>query len=80
MYKRLIDWYFTRAAIPFWYILFIDCLIILSMGILAYAFNHTGTVALGNLSILFYTLVLYMPAYLMGFRLRLATSYVLDSH
>ena len=69
MYKRLIDWYFTRAAIPFWYILFIDCLIILSMGILAYAFNHTGTVALGNLSILFYTLVLYMPAYLMGFRL-----------
>ncbi len=69
MYKRLIDWYFTRAAIPFWYILFIDCLIILSMGILAYAFNHTGTVALGNLSILFYTLVLYMPAYLIGFRL-----------
>lgn len=69
MYKKLIDWYFTRAAIPFWYILFIDCLIILSMGILAYAFNHTGTVALENLSVLLYTLAIYLPAYLIGFRL-----------
>ena len=69
MYKRLIDWYFTRAAIPFWYVLISDCFIIFCSGVLAYAFNHTGTVALENLSVLLYTLAIYLPAYLIGFRL-----------
>ena len=69
MYKKLIDWYFTRAAIPFWYILISDCFIVFCSGVLAYAFNHTGTVALENLSVLLYTLAIYLPAYLIGFRL-----------
>lgn len=69
MYKKLIDWYFTRAAIPFWYVLISDCFIVFCSGVLAYAFNHTGTVALENLSVLLYTLAIYLPAYLIGFRL-----------
>ena len=69
MYKKLIDWYFTRAAIPFWYVLISDCFIVFCSGVLAYAFNHTGTVALDNLSVLLYTLAIYLPAYLIGFRL-----------
>ena len=69
MYKRLINWYFTKEAVPFWYILFIDCAAVFCSGILAYAFNHTGTVALGNTPTLFYTLALYLPVYLLGFRL-----------
>ncbi len=69
MYKRLINWYFTKAAVPFWYVLISDCFIVFCSGVLAYAFNHTGTVALGNLSVLLYTLAIYLPAYLIGFRL-----------
>ena len=69
MYKRLIDWYFTKAAVPFWYVLISDCFIVFCSGVLAYAFNHTGTVALENLSVLLYTLAIYLPAYLIGFRL-----------
>ncbi len=69
MYKKLIDWYFTRAAIPFWYVLISDCFIVFCSGVLAYAFNHTGTVALEDLSVLLYTLAIYLPAYLIGFRL-----------
>ena len=69
MYKKLIDWYFTRAAIPFWYVLISDCFIVFCSGVLAYAFNHTGTVALENLSVLLYTLAIYLSAYLIGFRL-----------
>ncbi len=69
MYKKLIDWYFTKAAVPFWYVLISDCFIVLCSGVLAYAFNHIETVTLANLSVLLYTLALYLPAYLIGFRL-----------
>ena len=69
MCKKLINWYFTKAAVPFWYVLISDCFIVFCSGVLAYAFNHTGTVALANLSVLLYTLAIYLPAYLIGFRL-----------
>ncbi|MDE5807208.1 MAG: SDR family NAD(P)-dependent oxidoreductase, partial [Muribaculaceae bacterium] len=68
-FKKLANWYFSRAALPYWSILALDCMFVVFAGLLAYAVHHgsvqTMTV-LGSLSI---TMCIFLGAFLISFRI-----------
>lgn len=68
MINRLLKWYFSREAAPYWVILFFDCLTILIAGlyvrVLEYGFQHVLTHA-GPLLISY---LQFLPCALLGFR------------
>ncbi len=66
--KKIIDWYFTKAALPYWCILIIDCLICYFSGLLVFWLYYRGAVTLDNITILTKTIVVYMCFNLIGFR------------
>lgn len=68
VFRRLINWYFTRNALPYWCILLIDCLICYLSGIFVFWLYYHGAVTLGNISILTETIMIYMVFNLIGFR------------
>ncbi len=69
MYKKLINWYLTRDAVPYWVVLFIDTCIVFFSGMLAYAINHGLHDCALNIGTLIYTLLVYQLCYWVGFRL-----------
>ncbi len=69
MPQKLINWYLSCQAIPYWYVLLTDCCIVLFSGMVGYTINHglpPSTSALGNL---FIAVCAYLPCYVVGFRL-----------
>jgi FlaA1/EpsC-like NDP-sugar epimerase len=66
--NKILDWYFTRNALPYWSVLIIDCLICYLSGILVFWFYYRGAVTLGNIVILTKTILVYMCFNLIGFR------------
>lgn len=66
--RRIVDWYFSRNALPYWTVLIIDCMICYFSGILVFWFYYRGAVTLGNISILTRTILVYMCFNLIGFR------------
>jgi len=69
MLTRLLTWYTSRAAVPFWFILAADCLIVFLSGIVAYVADNSATQALASLGPLSLTLAVYMCCYIAGFRI-----------
>lgn len=69
MYKKIAYWYLSREAVPYWYILITDCMMVFLSGILAYAVNHGASHALQNFSPLCQTLAVYTICFMVGFRL-----------
>jgi len=69
MCKKLIDWYLSRDAIPYWCILLVDSLAVYFSGVLAYIINHGLSTAVGELLPLLSALLVYMVFFLVGFRL-----------
>ncbi len=69
MYNKIVDWYLSRDALPYWYLLLADCIIVYIAGILAYAINHGLAVCVANFSSLLGTLLAYLLCYIVGFRL-----------
>lgn len=52
--KSLATWYFSKAALPYWSILILDCLFVVFAGVLAYTVHHGSehTLAvMGSLSV-----------------------------
>ncbi len=68
IFKKIIDWYFTKAALPYWCVLIADCLICYLSGILVFWLYYRGAVTLGNIMILSKTIAVYMCFNLIGFR------------
>lgn len=66
--RRIVDWYFSRNALPYWTVLIVDCLICYFSGILVFWLYYRGAVTLGNISILTRTILVYMCFNLIGFR------------
>ena len=66
MLNKFIRWYLSYDALPYWYLLIADCVLILLAGIAAFYANHS----LEGVSVLpvLLTLMAYLPAYLVGFR------------
>ena len=40
MYEKIVNWYLSCRAVPYWYILLTDCCIVLFSGIVGYTVNH----------------------------------------
>ncbi len=69
LFNKIINWYFTKNALPYWSVLIIDCLICYLSGILVFWFYYHGAVTLGNIVILTKTILVYMCFNLFGFRI-----------
>lgn len=66
--NRIVNWYFTKNALPYWCILLIDCLICYLSGIFVFWLYYHGAVTLGNIVLLTKTILMYMIFNLIGFR------------
>lgn len=67
--NRVLNWYFSKNALPYWCILAVDILICYFSGIFVFWLYYHGAVTLGNLEILTKTIFVYMIFNLIGFKI-----------
>ncbi|MBQ7461579.1 MAG: polysaccharide biosynthesis protein [Bacteroidaceae bacterium] len=67
--SRIINWYFSRNALPYWCILLIDYIIIIFSGFLAYYLFYGGDKAVGNFWEILGDISLLLIPYTIAFRL-----------
>ena len=65
--NRISDWYFSKAALPYWAVLAIDCVIVVVVNMMTYTYNYGGSENFTFVGVLA-TLVIYLGAYLIGFK------------
>ncbi len=68
MYRKIVGWYLSREALPYWYLFIADCLIVYVAGLMAYVVNHGLAVCVGNFAPLLGTMLVYLLCYMVGFR------------
>ena len=66
---KLLNWYFTKNALPYWSILLIDCLIIVFSGMTTYWIFHFADLLTENFFKVFNTTLLFVVLSLPGFRI-----------
>ena len=66
---KLANWYFTKRALPYWGILVIDCLIVLSSGLVCYTLDHGAVHTAQHFGSLLGTLLFYLLFFMVGFRI-----------
>lgn len=66
--QKILDWYFTKNALPYWVILFVDSLICYLSGVFVFWLYYYGVITLANLGLLSKTILVYMIFNLIGFR------------
>lgn len=66
--KSILNWYFSKRALPYWTVLIIDILTCYLSGIFVFWLYYHGAVTLGNILILTKTIFVYMIFNLIGFR------------
>ena len=66
--NNILNWYFTKRALPYWSVLIIDCAICYISGIFVFWLYYHGAVTLGNIVVLSKTILVYMIFNLIGFR------------
>ncbi len=69
MHERLINWYISKAALPFWLVFAADCSIIYLSGLAAYALNHGLANTVGMFGPLIATMLVYMLCFMVGIRI-----------
>lgn len=69
MLQKILNWYFTKNALPYWCILMLDLLICYLSGIFVFWLYYHGAVTLGNIVILTKTIFVYMIFNLLGFKI-----------
>src|SRR3712207_7285321 len=42
MIRKICNWYFSKGALPYWCILFLDCAAVFISGLAVYYFRHGG--------------------------------------
>ena len=67
MLTKVIRWYLSHDALPYWYLLIADCVLIFLAGIVAFYANHSAESV--NLRPVLLALLAYLPCYLVGFRI-----------
>ena len=63
MPQKLINWYLSCQAIPYWYVLLTDCCIVLFSGMVGYTINHGLPPSTSALANLFIAVCAYLPCY-----------------
>lgn len=66
---KLLNWYFTKNALPYWVVFILDCLICYIAGIFVFWLYYHGAVTLGNIVLLSKTIFMYMIFNIIGFRI-----------
>jgi FlaA1/EpsC-like NDP-sugar epimerase len=66
---KLLNWYFTKNALPYWSILLIDCLIIVFSGMTTYWIFHFAELLTENFFKVFNTTLLFVVLSIPGFRI-----------
>lgn len=66
---RVIDWYFSKKALPYWCILLADLLICFFSGIFVFWMYYHGAVMLQNMGVLSRTICIYLIINIICFRL-----------
>ncbi len=66
--KSLATWYFSRAALPYWSILILDCLFVVFAGVLAYTVHHGSEHTLAVMGSLSVTLCVFLICFIIAFR------------
>lgn len=69
MFEKVMNWYMSRAAVPFWLLGLTDCAIVYIAGIAAYALNHSLSATVGDLHGVLMSMLCFMVCYVIGFRL-----------
>lgn len=69
MYEKLINWYLSSRAVPYWYVLLTDCCIVIFSGIVGYAVHHGLPQTPDELGRLSLAVCVYLPCFIVGFRL-----------
>ncbi len=67
--QSILNWYFSKRAIPYWTVLVIDIIICYLSGIFVFWLYYHGAVTLGNIVILTKTIFVYMIFNLIGFKI-----------
>ena len=67
--EKLGGWYFTRKALPYWYVLLFDCFTVVVSGLICYTLDRGATATAHVFARLIYTLCFYLLFYLVAFRL-----------
>lgn len=66
---NIINWYFSRKAAPYWLILIVDTLIVLVSELISYYIVYNGLNETERFSRVLFTFLLFLPGFLIGFRL-----------
>ena len=69
VFDKILNWYFSMNALPYWVILFIDIIICYFSGIFVFWLYYHGAVAFNNIALLSKTILMYMVFNLIGFRI-----------
>lgn len=67
--NRTISWYFTRASLPYWGILILDCLLVVFGAILAVWIDHGAGYISAEFGALCRSIGIYLLCFLIGFRI-----------
>lgn len=66
--NKLLSWYFSKNALPYWLVFIMDCLICYFSGLFVFWLYYNGAVTLGNIVLLSKTIFVYMIFNIIGFR------------
>lgn len=69
LWKKVINWYFTRDSLPYWAVLLFDSVTVVLAGFAAFVMVNGPALCVLNLGSLARTLLCYLLPYLLGFRL-----------
>ncbi|MDE7414464.1 MAG: polysaccharide biosynthesis protein [Muribaculaceae bacterium] len=68
-FKKLAHWYFSRAALPYWSILMLDCMFVVFAGLLAYTVHHGSAQTLDVIESLAATMCIFLLCFLLSFKI-----------
>ena len=69
VFSELLDWYFTKKALPYWAVLILDCFICYISGLFVYWLLSDASFVLGHFWGISETIFVYMVFNLIGFRI-----------
>lgn len=67
--KGLVKWYLSKAALPYWGILLLDCIFVVIAGFLIYVATHGLQMTLDAFSPLVWTICAFTICYIVSFRI-----------
>ena len=69
LFSKLINWYFKKNSLPYWCVIFIDCLIVYGSAFIVYWTLHSGSQTQLHFYSITYVMLLYLIISLITFRL-----------